>query len=130
LKRQAQRFPTGLTERVEKGVADTVEGAGKVGAAPLRPGQPVGGGGMVSAFEVFADLFSGKSRAVEGRVGAFAVGFDVERLAGRVVQEGGEFAFPEVGVGGRGGVHGKKIQGFAPGSRYDKGLMAGGGIAA
>jgi len=52
---------------------------------------------MVGVTEVFTDLGCvGEPGAVEGGVRAFAMRFDVQRLARRVVEVGGEFSFPEV----------------------------------
>ncbi|GAB4250978.1 MAG: hypothetical protein OHK005_18110 [Candidatus Methylacidiphilales bacterium] len=48
---------------------------------------------MVGVSEVAADIGVREFRLAEGSVGAFAMGGDVEALAGRVVEISGEFAF-------------------------------------
>jgi len=51
---------------------------------------------MIGVSEIVADFRIGKTRLRECSVRPLAVGANVKRLAWRVVQVGGKFAFPEV----------------------------------
>ena len=55
--------------------------------------------GMIGVGKVFTDLGVGKTGLLERCVRSLPMGADVEGLARRIVQVGGEFAFPEVGGG-------------------------------
>jgi hypothetical protein len=57
-----------------------------------------GGGGVVGVSEVFSNFRVRESRLTESGVGALTVGSDVQAFAGRVVEIGGKFAFPEIGI--------------------------------
>ena len=85
------------TQGMTKCITDAIKGTLQSRAAPVGKRKTIGGGGgMIGVLDIVTDFRGDETRLSIGCSGAFLMVLELQRLAGWVMKEIGQFLFPKI----------------------------------